>query len=288
MNSFEFEAFGTRWAILTDNQELKSNLKKSILKETENFDNRFSRFKTNNEIDKLRNQKAGTYIISNDLAKILEIHDKFRKLTKDKFDPAVGGLLEKAGYDQKYSFTQRDISSYKIPKWSLHKNKLSISGPIVFDFGGIGKGYWIDNISKMLNSAGYKNHLVDGGRDIFATTKSNGSGWKIAIEWPGKPGIAIGTVMLKNQGFAASNTVTRSWGNWHHLIDIQKKLPRQNLLGSVAITHSALSADQMTSALALCEKKHYEKIAQKYSAQYLLFSLDGKIEISQNWSGELF
>lgn len=288
MHSFEFLAFGTHWAILTDGSKVTSDLKKEIINKTDKFENRFSRFKEGSEATKFRSEKAGEYPISDELSKLLLIHSQLKETTDGSFDPAVGGLLEAAGYDSKYSFTIKNPEEYSIPKWSVSKNTLSISGPVVFDFGGIGKGYWIDQISKMLLENGYKHHLVDGGRDIYATTKANSSGWKIAIEIPGRPGVAVGTVSLKNQGFASSDSVQRAWKNWHHLVDLTSKTPQTNNLGSVAIAESALRADMMTSVLSFCDEHKAKEVAKKYSAKYLIFKEKNKITSSSNWDGELF
>lgn len=289
MHTFEFEAFGTKWAVITDDSPLSEKLKRKILKKTDEFEIQFSRFKPNTQVVQFRNAQAGTYTISNEFAKLLEPHQELKHLTQNAFDPAVGGLLEQAGYDAEYSFkTNSELSSYTVPTWELKGQTLSISGPIVFDIGGIGKGFWIDQVAQELEQAGHSHYLVDGGRDIFATTKTNGEGWNIALEYPGKPQLIIGTYLLKNQGLAASDTVQRRWGDWNHLVDIENKQPQNKVLGCVAVAKSALAADQMTSALSLCSYDVYNKIAEKLEAEYLIFTQDSKITISVNWSGRLF
>lgn len=288
MFSYTFQAFGTHWAILTDGSKLPDALKNEIYEKTIAFEKRFSRFQKGSEVLQFRNSPAGTYTISEDLLKLLIVHQELKDLTNGLFDPAVGELLEKAGYDENYSFSPKNLEKYALPEWSISGKKIRISGPIVFDFGGIGKGYWIDQISKILQENNQKNYLIDGGRDLFATQKTDGSGWKIAIEWPGKQGIAVGTVVLKNQGLAASDTILRSWKNWHHLIDLSTKTPQTNNIGSTAIAKSALTADMMTSVLSFCSKEKAKEISQKFDSEYIVFNQNNTLITSTRWSGELF
>lgn len=289
MYTYSFEAFGTKWNIMTDDEPLSGSLKKNILSKTTTFENQFSRFKKNSQAVQFRNAKPGTYTLSSTFAELLHPHQELKELTKGSFDPAVGGLLEQAGYDAEYSFKQKDsLTSYELPSWNLDGIKITLSGPIVFDVGGIGKGFWIDKVAALLEKSGYKYYLVDGGRDIYATTKRNGEGWNIALEYPGNPELFVGTVTLKNKALAASDTLQRKWGAWNHLVDISKKSPQNTLLGCVAIADSALRADQTTSAISLCNKEIYSKVVETFHAQYLIYTTDSKVVISSNWNGELF
>ena len=289
MNTYTFEAFGTKWAIMTDDNPLSDVLKEKIILETNAFEASFSRFKKKSQVVAFRNAHPGSYHISKEFAELLVPHQELKELTHGAFDPAVGGLLEEAGYDENYSFKQKDtLQAFSLPSWKLENTTLTISGPIIFDVGGIGKGFWIDEVTRMLQKAGHKHFLVDGGRDIYASTKADGSGWNIALEYPGKPELIIGTVTLKNQALAASDTLQRKWGTWNHLVDISKKSPQINILGCVAVTNTALSADQATSAISLCSKDIYTKVVEKVSAQYLIYKPDSQITVSSNWSGALF
>jgi thiamine biosynthesis lipoprotein len=165
--------------------------------------------------------------------------------------------LEKLGYDQHYNFAHAptDLPAWQLPHWNVHHRDLIIDGPVVFDIGGIGKGYWIDHISQLLLKADLPYHLVDGGGDMMGTTKRNGEGWRIALEWPGRPEMAIGLSELKNQAIAVSDTFKRRWKNWHHLISAQSQKPLQEIVGLMAIAPTAFAADQCTSGLAFGSPK---------------------------------
>jgi len=223
---------------------------------------------------------------------LLSAADQLRRLTHGKYDPAVGSLLEAAGYNSTYRLKEdREwLREWHLPQWMLDKKKHSvmIDGPVVFDFGGIGKGYWIDQLSTFLNNTGYVHHLVEGGGDMMATTKSNGDGWQVAIEYPGKPDLALGTYVLRNQGLAASDVFKRKWGAWHHFLDIHHKQPTQHISGCVAVAESAWKTDQITSVLALSEPAEFAEIVAKIGGEYVVLLANGEARVSSNWRGELF
>jgi thiamine biosynthesis lipoprotein ApbE len=123
---------------------------------------------------------------------------------------------------------------------------------------------------------------------MMGTTKRNGEGWRIALEWPGRPEMAIGLSELKNQAIAVSDTFKRRWKNWHHLISAQSQKPLQEIVGLMAIAPTAFAADQCTSGLAFGSPKKFSKIAKAFKAEYLLVYEDQRLVTSPDWPGEFF
>lgn len=297
MTEYQFDAIGTVWHILIDDtlsSPVPQSLWQLILDETDRFDRQFSRFIEGSQVTTFRHSAAGTYPISSELSALLVAADQLRQLTKGAHDPAVGTLLEAAGYNQKYDFKPnlQAIQDWKLPIWSINPQDqtITIDGPVVFDIGGTGKGYWIDRVSQMVAAAGYPHHLVDGGGDMMSTTKADGSDWFVALEWPGRPDTALGSVTLKNQGLAASDTVRRSWVDktWHHLLNIQQKKAVTTLLGCTAIAKNAWLADQLTAAISLVPASEYPRIAAALGGEYLVLETTGKAHLSPHWPGELY
>lgn len=293
MRTLEFEALGTGWAICLDleNQTFPEKLYQEILAEINQFDQTCSRFIPTSEANAFRTKPAGTYVVSPVMAELLQAANKLRDLTQGAFDPAIAELLEKAGYNAEYAFNQAPATydvEWQLPQWSITGQELTIFGPVVFDIGGIGKGYWIDQISHFLLAHDYPHHLVDGGGDMMATTKRSGEGWQIALEWPGKTDTALGTLTLKNQGFAASDTFRRRWKTWHHLIHAQTKLPIQTVAGCFAVAPTAFSADQLTSALCFSPPDRYPRVAAILNGEYVVLDAENRLKVSPQWPGELF
>ncbi len=291
MQTYQFSALGTTWHLSVDAHFVDAVVFETIQTTTQEFERKFSRFIEGNEVTQWRTAQPGTYTISTQLAQLLLFAQQLKETSGGVFDPAVGTLLEHAGYDQNYSFSQKSaqIESWQLPSWHVHGKSLTIDAPVLFDLGGFAKGYWIDQVSKQLQDRGYAYHLVDGGGDMYATTKADGSSWNIAIEYPGKTDMALGTVQLLNQGFAASDVFRRTWKNWHHLLDIQNKQPQKNVLGAVAVATTAMHADGMTALLTLSLPDAYPNYySNENSCEYLVLAHDNKLYTSPGWTGEVF
>ncbi len=290
METFSFSALGTQWNILIDEASFSQDDQETIVEAVASFERRFSRFIPTSEVNQFRDADAGTYGISREFALLLSRADRLRSLTGGVYDPAVGGLLERTGYDQAYRLQSDEnaVFEFRLPIWSLTDDQLTLSGKTVFDFGGIGKGYCIDLVSTLLQKMGYEYFLVEGGGDMYGTAKKDGSPFRVALEWPGKPEMAFGVVALRHQGIAVSDSAKRRWGGWHHIVDPQKKKPIESIIGATAVAPTAFSADCMTSGLFLGEPARYPALALEFGAQFVVFRENGIVETSPDWAGELF
>jgi thiamine biosynthesis lipoprotein len=289
METFAFSALGTQWSLLIDHEAFSEHDTQALLEMVAHFEKRFSRFIETSEVNQFRTASSGTYEISEELAQLLTRADMLRQLTGGHYDPAVGKLLEHAGYDPSYRFSEdTELKNFVFPEWSIEGRMLTVNGPTVFDLGGIGKGYCIDLIAQFLKNHGYMYFLVEGGGDMYGTTKKDDSGYRVALEWPGKPDTAFGIVELRNQGIAVSDSFKRRWKNWHHIIDPKTKKPIEGIIGCTALAKSAFDADCLTSGLFLSSPEEYKTIAAALQGQYVVFKKEGSVMVSPGWPGELF
>lgn len=288
MEKFSFTGLGTQWSVTVDGKPFRNEIKESILRYVEDFENRFSRFLPESEVNAFRESPAGDFILSKEFVCLLFVADRLRTLTDGAYNPAVASVLEEAGYGAKRGLhSLKKNERFFVPAWSLRDEKLTIDGPIAFDLGGIGKGYCIDRVAEIVRRFGYDYFLVDGGGDMMATTKVDGSAWRIAVEYPGKPDTAASVVNLSNQGIAVSDSFRRRFGKWHHLVDAQEKKPVEKIIGCAALAKNAWMADCMTSGLFFAPPENYPALVEEFKGEYLVFLNDGTTLVSPNWPGEL-
>ncbi len=286
---FTFDGIGTSWCILTDDGSLREETVECVLCYMRVFNARFSRFLNDSEASAFRNAEAGEYPISEEFATLLSRADELRRLTGGLYDPAVGGLLEQAGYDAAYSMVPRpDVVQFVLPKWEITGQMLTIDGPVVFDLGGMGKGFCIDRVAEILENHNHRHYLVDGGGDMYATTKRDGGPWRVAIEYPGKPDVAVGTVELENRGIAVSDSFRCRWKEWHHIVHPLLRVPIETVIGVTATARNAWDADCATSALFFSDENRCDEVAKFLRSRYLVFRTDGTTRVSPDWDGVLF
>lgn len=289
-----FEALGTVWGLLIDSPDFSDEHFLEIKNRASQFENEFSRFIQSSQANAFINKPAGKYQVSSVMEELLTAAQNLKGLTEGGFDPVVSSLLSEVGYGKQflksshYSEIEKNDSLKSFPKWSIKGNILTTDGPIQFDFGGIGKGYFIDKVSEFLLEKGYSYHLVEGGGDMVATTKSDGQGWRIALEYPGRKDEAIGTLMLQNQAFAGSDSFKRKWGAWHHLINARTRRPVEEIKACMVTAPSAFKADQFTSAIFFSLTKDYQKAKEEFLGSYFILFSEGTYCISDNWTGKFF
>lgn len=285
MQQIDFQGLGTVWSILVDTDTIVTDLADEIEKVAQNFERRFSRFLVDSEVNAFREAASGSYPVSIELAALLLRADALRQATQGAYNPAIGAVLERAGYGGKQ---QSKVDPHVLTPWSIEGTMLSLGGPIAFDLGGIGKGYLIDELGKQIDQAGYPYYLVDGGGDLYGTTKRDGRPWRAAVEYPGKPDLAASVVELHHQGLAVSDSFRRRFGKHHHVMNATTQKSVQSMVGCAALAPNAWAADCMTSGLFLGEASCYSELQQLFSAEYMVFLADGQALVSRQWPGEVF
>lgn len=288
MFEYSFTALGTEWTLLSDGKFFEPAVTKKILQAVETFEDRFSRFREGSEVNSFQTSVVGKYPVSEELYTLLERSLELRDLTGGRFDPAGAVILEHFGYDRNYSFTEKKGEIPVVPEWSLHEGELVLASPIKFDLGGIGKGYCIDMVARILEGEGYQYYLVDGGGDMYATSKADGSPYQIALEWPNRPEVAYGVVELRYQGLAVTSPLGRRFGARHHIVDAKNGQNTSRVLGAVALGSSAWDADCATSALVQWPEVDRDAIQKAFRVESIMITDEEEILVSQGWPGKIF
>lgn len=284
-----FSAIGTQWQILADTDVVSEQVWKEISNTAGAFEKRFSRFLPDSEVSQWRDASPGTYPLSPELARLLRTAQQLKHDTKGLFDPVVGGFLEELGYDSSYRFTESsNVQSWRLPQWEVQGRQLTIDGSVLFDLGGFAKGTLIDMFCSILDRFDIQSYIVDGGGDLRGTRKHSGEPWNVAVEWPGKPNLALCSVPLQHKALAASDIFKRRWGEWHHLIHPGQKISYSQVVGCAVVADSAELADGLTTCFALLPEQERAPLAEKYQAEFVLVTQDQRVQTSAGWPGSFF
>lgn len=122
------------------------------------FESKYSRFARNNWLEKLNREKQA--VPDTDALIMLQYALKIAKQSNGVFDPTITPKLEEIGYA-----SQASPSDYLLGYRHIHLNteapSIRLDPHVRIEFGGVGKGYMIDIIAKMLDRAGYDRFLID-------------------------------------------------------------------------------------------------------------------------------
>jgi thiamine biosynthesis lipoprotein len=260
------------------------------------FESRFSRFLPESELSRL-NQRRGLLVqVSQPMQELLLTARRLNRLTQGVFEPAILPQLEAAGYDRSFELLE---DRQAVPAASLRRSRSVREMTLLrqerlallplglrLDFGGIGKGYAVDNAARVLRGAG--GFLIDAGGDIYAGGFGPAGGpWRVAVTDPGD-GHEIEVVELVDAAIATSSTRKRRWqhggASAHHIIDPCTGLPAETGIGSATvIAPSTVLADVFAKAAVILGVEQGSALLDDHHCSGLFVLADGEVIKTSRW-----
>jgi thiamine biosynthesis lipoprotein len=220
-SQYTFEAIGTHWQIDID-QDISAlqyeQLNTAIQTRIAEFDKNYSRFRDDSLVTKM-SQQSGTFVVPEDMKVMMDLYTNLYEVTDRLVTPLMGQVLSDAGYDAQYSLQQKNTLQKPpaLPEVLTYNHpQFTITQPVLFDFGALGKGYLIDIIADILEQHGIQEYCVDAGGDII---QRGTTALQVGLEDPSDTTKVIGVVELHNKSLCGSAGNRRNWANMHHIIN---------------------------------------------------------------------
>lgn len=132
--------------------------------------------------------------VSQDVYTVMEISQDIWAQSGGNFDPTVWPIKQiwrnaeknqKIPSDQDIRKTLQSMGFEKVRLSDDQKRRICIEEyPVMFDFGGIVKGYAVDQVRQMLLDAGVTAGLVQLGGEIAAFGNNKSEPWRIGVQHP--------------------------------------------------------------------------------------------------------
>jgi len=250
----------------------------------------FSVYMSESEISQI-NKMAGQQpvSISDETVNMLEISRYYSELTDGAFDITVGPVMRAWGLNNgiipKRPLTKEQIA---VCMEKVGYNHIVLSENTAFlneigsqiDLGGIAKGYAVDISCHKLLGRGIQNVMINLGGNIrclgYATDSKP---WIIGVRNPFQPKRILGTLQLSNgQSVATSGNYERfiTINNKHyaHIVDPRTGWPVEGVASVTVISHSAVEADALSTALFVQGMKKGMSTLKKTALSEALFIPD--------------
>lgn len=241
--------------------------------------------------------------VSKEFLQLAKVARDYSSNTNGIFNPFILPNLQSAGYLGSWpdntsrsvdslDFRYRDLVSSGCLE--LGSNWVRIPAGSALDFGGIGKGYLLDELSDYLHQKGELNFWISLGGDIICSGFNiNQKPWQVSIaDAKDKDERAeIDTIELAGFGqfcaVATSGVIKRKGADWHHLIDPRTGEPSSSFVLTASVTaRSAVEADIMAKCLQIMGSNSATELVKGYNLGYLL-QLDTKKKFKiekYNWN----
>ena len=299
MEWIQFRAMNTDVLIAVQGSSARNGMQ-AAREFIETGERRFSRFLSDSELSQLNRSAGQWFSTSTETMDVLQKAIRFFDETNGLFDPTILPDLMRVGYDRSMDEirAQNNIvsstASTRGPKADFRQieldhnsNRVRLPRNMQLDFGGIAKG-WIVDQAVLLLSRYSESCAVNAGGDMrFIGHAPIGLGWQVELEDPRDSSKRIAKLTINQGAVATSSVVKRTWKqaetNRHHLIDPRTGEPAQSdWLCATVIADDAVTAEVYAKAILIGGPAEVETLTAKNNLVYFVVDRDGNISDSLN------
>ena len=232
------------------------------------FERRFSRFLPDSELTKCNQQAGHMTAISPEFRKLVVCATSMAEATGGLYNPFVLPALQRAGYKGSWPHPERANAATSFESGRLARagdltigdTWLRLPPHTALDFGGIGKGYLLDQLAEYIDDQ----PLVEGywlslGGDIICSGHDlEGAAWTVGVQHAIRTDEQVAAISNngKKLAIATSGTTkrkgTQDGKSWHHIIDPRTGESAQtDVLTATVIAPNATDADVYAKCLVL-------------------------------------
>ncbi|MDW3647867.1 MAG: FAD:protein FMN transferase [Bacteroidia bacterium] len=223
---------------------------------------------------------SGEFVpVSEELWTVLLASRFYSRKSKGAFDVSIGPLsrlwrraMRKAAFPEADKLEKaRSLLGWKSIKLrkASQRVKLKKAG-MKLDLGGIAKGYAVDEVFAILQEAGFKIALVDGGGDLLLGDPPPGKeGWTIEVPAYSFPEDEKKDLLVLNNCSVATSGDTYRYielegVRYSHIIDPRSGLGISKRRMLTVIASTGITADALASVFSIVGKEDEQRIRKKY------------------------
>lgn len=251
------------------------------------FEKQFSRFLLDSELTQFNLRAGNKTLVSTLFLKLLNKSKELSEETNGIYNPFVLPALQQVGYIGSWpkmqdkiigiDFTNRQMVTFD--NLVIGDTWAQIPKNTALDFGGIGKGFILDELSERLDEETLNGYWLSLGGDIICNGYDvKGEDWQVAIQHAIYPSKKTGLISNLHGGKIAIATsgVLKRQGikndkRWHHIIDPRTKQPaKTDLLTATVTANSGVSADIYAKCIIVTGVDQAEKYKNSGAILYFL------------------
>lgn len=271
---YEFTApkMGTEFRLVfyAANEELANEATKASFERIDVLNNIFSDYEQHSELSRLSGSR-GKVEVSDELWEVLCLAQQISKASNGAFDVSIGPLskLWRRAFRQQEFPSEAAIKNaqkrvnYRWIKLKKRSQQVRLKKRNMhLDFGGIAKGYAVDEAMKVLQKYGIKQALVDGGGDILVSAAPpHKTAWTIRV--------ASDTTLTLTDAAVATSGDKYKFLEWNgkrysHIIHPKTGLGIRDKGQISVLASKCVLADALASTFLLSNEKQSRKLYSKF------------------------
>ncbi len=250
------------------------------------FENRFSRFREDSELAAFNARAGAPTKVSVPFHDLLSTARKMAMLTDGLYNPLILPALQRAGYKGSWpnaggvtdalNYENRNLASAE--DIVITRTAAAIPGDTALDFGGIGKGYLLDQLANVLHGLGIDNYWLSLGGDILCNgLDETNESWNIVIQDAHNSKASAGSICNRGRRLAvATSGITKRKGpGWHHIIDPRTgRSADTDILTATVCSKSATEADVFAKCLVILGNVDSPQFMSQHNLTNVLIQTD--------------
>lgn len=194
-------------------------------------------------------------IASGEFRYLMDISSAAYEMTLGSFDPTIGSVSRLWGFWDGAEPPPRDSIEQALAAVGLARYLLGERGRgVVFDLGGIAKGYAVDLAAQKLRGLGFRSAIINAGGDLSLVGKRpDGRPWRIAIRHPRQRGTFIGYLDLEDVSVATSGDYEKYFifdgRRYHHILDPRTGWPGHASASVTVVASGTCLSDALATGL---------------------------------------
>ncbi|MDU0353489.1 FAD:protein FMN transferase [Paraglaciecola aquimarina] len=271
--------------LLIDSQDrqLAEQLTAIAFNECQRIEQKYSRYRRHNLIDKINNSNGQKIAIDDETYRLLDFANTCYAISEGLFDITSGVLRKVWKFDGSDNIpTQQQVQKI-LPHigWSkivYDKNNIAVPDGMQLDFGGIGKEYAVDSVAKLcVKHAPSVSVVVNFGGDIQVTcARQNNQAWLIGIEsFESQQNAQKGpqkVLSIQQGGLATSGDAKRfllkDGIRYGHILNPKTGYPIEGSARSITVASKHCIQAGLLATLALLQGSNAEEFLQQQGVKF--------------------
>lgn len=256
--------------------------------------------KPESDIYKINNATSFPVEVSDDTISVIKDSIKIAKMTNGAFNPVLYPITKAWGFTTKQYRVPSDSEIEELLKLTnfddvkIKGNDIYLKPGMLFDLGGIGKGWAGDEAIKILRQNGVKSAILDlGGNVQTIGSKPDGTAWQVGLQNPWGEG-AVAAIKIKNEAMITSGGYVRYFTGddgkkYVHIMNGITGRPVENdVVSTTIITEFGTYADGLSTATYVLGKdRSIDLWKNNKNFEMILLSPDKSISYTKGLEGKI-
>lgn len=268
MKRFSHEAMATTFEVIVvhEDENYARQVAAAAFDEVDRLEAELSRFVENSDVSRINSLSVGeSLVLGLATFECLQISQRVYKQTKGAFDITIGSLLKawRGGDDASRTPTEEELSLARentgtdLLRLNEAEHTIEVAAEgLQIDLGGIGKGYAVDQVAKLLREWSVDVALIHGGYSSVLTLDGpeDMKGWPVTMSHPGKDKKTLAKLYFQNRALSGSGV-----RKGQHIIDPRTARPVTGKRAAWSSTPDATTGDALSTAFMVMQPEEIEE-----------------------------